>query len=172
MLHVPPWIKIPKNPKTPEVFLLRVRERGAWGLPEKGRTDMASTETAEATLVRLDESIDEAASDADFARLDSLLADDFIYAHSTGTVQDKTEWMDSLKPLAGKRRRVVSGARADSTGTSASWSAMWTSSGTIARPSSTGTSGSSVWWTAPGRRSRSGLSRRRIGRPDTHSAGW
>jgi hypothetical protein len=74
---------------------------------------MTTIETAEATLVRLDESIDDAASDADFARLDPLLADDFIYAHSTGTVQDKTEWMDSLKPLAGKRRRVVRAARAE-----------------------------------------------------------
>ena len=74
---------------------------------------MAATETAADTLVRLDASIDEAASDADFARLDVLLADDFIYAHSTGTVQDKTEWLESLKPLVGKRRRVVSGARAE-----------------------------------------------------------
>ena len=74
---------------------------------------MAATETAADTLVRLDASIDEAASDADFARLDALLADDFIYAHSTGTVQDKTEWLESLKPLVGKRRRVVSGARAE-----------------------------------------------------------
>jgi hypothetical protein len=74
---------------------------------------MTATETAADTLVRLDASIDEAASDADFTRLDALLADDFIYAHSTGTVQDKTEWLESLKPLAGKRRRVVSGARAE-----------------------------------------------------------
>ena len=74
---------------------------------------MAATETAADTLVRLDASIDEAASDADFARLNALLADDFIYAHSTGTVQDKTEWLESLKPLVGKRRRVVSGARAE-----------------------------------------------------------
>ena len=74
---------------------------------------MAVTETAADALVQLDASIDEAASDADFARLDALLADDFIYAHSTGTVQDKTEWLESLKPLVGKRRRVVSGARAE-----------------------------------------------------------
>jgi hypothetical protein len=74
---------------------------------------MAATETAADALVRLDASIDEAASDGDFARLDGLLADDFIYTHSTGTVQDKAEWVESLKPLTGKRRRVVSGARAE-----------------------------------------------------------
>jgi hypothetical protein len=74
---------------------------------------MTTTQSAADTLIRLDESIDVAASDADFVRLDALLADDFIYAHSTGTVQDKREWLESLTPLVGKRRRVVSGARAE-----------------------------------------------------------
>lgn len=76
-------------------------------------TALNPTGTAADALVQLDASIDEAASDADFGRLDALLADDFIYAHSTGMVQDKTEWVESLKPLVGKRRRVVSGARAE-----------------------------------------------------------
>ncbi len=74
---------------------------------------MTTTESAADLLVRIDNDIDEKASDGDFASLDPLLAEDFIYAHSTGTVQDKQEWVDSLKPLVGKRRRVVSGARAE-----------------------------------------------------------
>lgn len=74
---------------------------------------MTTVDTAADTLLALDARIDETASDGDFASLEGLLADDFIYAHSTGTVQDKTEWVDSLKPLVGKRRRVVSGARAE-----------------------------------------------------------
>jgi len=74
---------------------------------------MTTTESAAETLLALDARIDETASDGDFAGLDPLLAEDFIYAHSTGAVQTKQEWVDSLKPLVGKRRRVVSGARAE-----------------------------------------------------------
>jgi len=74
---------------------------------------MGAEESAAEALLKLDQSIDEAASDADFGRLNLLLADDFVYAHSTGTVQSKSEWLESLKPLVGRRRRVVSGARAE-----------------------------------------------------------
>jgi hypothetical protein len=74
---------------------------------------MTTVDTTADTLLALDAHIDETASDGDFAGLDPLLAEDFIYAHSTGAVQTKTEWVDSLKPLVGKRRRVVSGARAE-----------------------------------------------------------
>ena len=74
---------------------------------------MATTESVADTLVHLDARIDQTASEGDFAGLDPLLAEDFIYAHSTGAVQTKQEWVDSLRPLVGKRRRVVSGARAE-----------------------------------------------------------
>ena len=69
--------------------------------------------TAETSLVDqlrgLDAAIDEAASNGDFGVVESLLADDFIYTHSTGKVETKAEWIDGLKPLTGKRRRVASG---------------------------------------------------------------
>jgi len=65
------------------------------------------TAAIESDLSRLDVSVDELASKGDFAALSALLADDFVYSHSTGLVQDKQEWLDSLKPLVGKRDRVA-----------------------------------------------------------------
>jgi hypothetical protein len=65
------------------------------------------TAAIEAGLAHLDVSIDELASKGEFAALSSLLADDFVYSHSTGAVQDKGEWIEGLKPLVGKRDRVA-----------------------------------------------------------------
>ena len=56
----------------------------------------------------LDKKIDDAASEGDFTTLESLLADDFIYTHTTGNAQTKGDWLESLKSLAGQRRRVPS----------------------------------------------------------------
>ena len=67
------------------------------------------TAAIDADLARLDVSIDALASKGDFAALATLLADDFVYSHSTGLVQDRQEWLDSLKPLVGKRDRVATG---------------------------------------------------------------
>jgi hypothetical protein len=65
------------------------------------------TAALEADLSRIDVSIDELGSKGDFAALSELLAADFHYSHSTGLVQDKQEWLDSLNPLVGKRDRVA-----------------------------------------------------------------
>jgi ketosteroid isomerase-like protein len=65
--------------------------------------------TTEATLRELDASIDTLASKGDFDSLGPLLAADFRYNHSTGHSQNKTEWLDGLKPLVGRRERVASG---------------------------------------------------------------
>lgn len=65
------------------------------------------TAAIEADLSRLDVSVDELASKGAFDALSALLADDFHYSHSTGLVQDKQEWLDSLNPLVGKRDRVA-----------------------------------------------------------------
>ena len=65
------------------------------------------TTAIEADLVRLDVSVDELASKGDFETLSAVLADDFVYSHSTGAVQDKHEWIDGLKALVGKRDRVA-----------------------------------------------------------------
>jgi hypothetical protein len=67
------------------------------------------TEAIHTDLSRLDVGVDELASKGEFAALAALLADDFVYSHSTGLVQDKQEWLESLKPLVGKRDRVASG---------------------------------------------------------------
>jgi ketosteroid isomerase-like protein len=64
--------------------------------------------TTEATLGELDASIDTLASKGDFDSLAALLAADFRYNHSTGHSQNKTEWLDGLKPLVGRRERVAS----------------------------------------------------------------
>jgi hypothetical protein len=64
--------------------------------------------SVEDTLRALDASIDDLASKGDFDGLASLLATDFRYNHSTGARQDKAEWLEGLKPLVGRRRRVAS----------------------------------------------------------------
>ena len=66
------------------------------------------TAAIEADLAGLDVSIDELASKGEFEALSALLADDFYYSHSTGLVQDKQTWLDSLVPLVGRRDRVAS----------------------------------------------------------------
>ena len=66
------------------------------------------TTTTQAKLQALDSSIDALASKGDFDALGALLADDFHYNHSTGLAQNKREWLDGLKPLVGRRERVVS----------------------------------------------------------------
>jgi ketosteroid isomerase-like protein len=65
------------------------------------------TAAIESDLARLDVTVDELASKGDFEALSAVLADDFVYSHSTGAVQDKQEWIDGLKPLVGKRDRVA-----------------------------------------------------------------
>jgi Domain of unknown function (DUF4440) len=59
-------------------------------------------------LRRLDSSIDELASKGDFDALVPLLAEDFRYNHSTGQSQSRNEWLEGLKPLVGRRDRIVS----------------------------------------------------------------
>jgi ketosteroid isomerase-like protein len=66
-----------------------------------------------AEIANLDSRIDELASEADFPGLELLLADDFVYVHSNGNRQDRKEWLESLLPLAGRRRRVVSHVNVD-----------------------------------------------------------
>jgi hypothetical protein len=67
----------------------------------------------EARLQEVDASIDQLASTGEFELLASHLAPDFRYNHSTGASQDKTEWLDGLKPLAGRRNRITSGIRVE-----------------------------------------------------------
>jgi ketosteroid isomerase-like protein len=59
-------------------------------------------------IAALDTHIDELASEADLSAMAVLLADDFVYVHSNGNRQNKSEWLESLMPLAGRRRRVAS----------------------------------------------------------------
>lgn len=68
----------------------------------------AESAAVESRLRELDASIDQLASRGDFERLESLLAADFRYNHSTGNSQDKAEWLNGLKPLVGQRERIVS----------------------------------------------------------------
>jgi hypothetical protein len=74
-----------------------------------------TTETAalEARLQEVDGSIDELASKGEFEVLASHLASDFRYNHSTGASQDKTEWLEGLKPLVGRRDRITSNIRVE-----------------------------------------------------------
>jgi ketosteroid isomerase-like protein len=61
-----------------------------------------------AQVRELDSSIDELASKGELDALGSLLADDFRYNHSTGHSQSKSEWLEGLKPLVGRRDRIAS----------------------------------------------------------------
>jgi ketosteroid isomerase-like protein len=61
-----------------------------------------------AQLRELDLSIDAFATQGDWDALAMLLADDFRYNHSTGLSQSKSEWLEGLKALVGRRDRVAS----------------------------------------------------------------
>ena len=74
---------------------------------------MTSGLSDEQSLLAVDAGIDTLASDGDFDGLAAVLAEDFRYNHSTGLSQSKTEWIEGLKPLVGRRRRVASGLKAD-----------------------------------------------------------
>ena len=69
----------------------------------EGTTDFAS----------LDRSIDEYATKADLETLGTLLADDFVYVHSTGQRHNKSEWLQSLVPLKDRRVRVATNVEVD-----------------------------------------------------------
>jgi ketosteroid isomerase-like protein len=60
-----------------------------------------------AKLRELDASIDDLASRGEFEELAVRLADDFRYNHSTGLSQSKSEWLEGLKGLVGRRTRVA-----------------------------------------------------------------
>src|SRR6266566_1900851 len=69
---------------------------------------MTKDHTVMEALRELDSSIDELASRGEFDALGALLAADFRYNHSTGHSQSKSEWLEGLKPLVGRRDRVAS----------------------------------------------------------------
>jgi ketosteroid isomerase-like protein len=56
----------------------------------------------------LDQRIDTAMSDRDSAVLESLLADEFIYTHSNGRSQPKSEFIAAIIQRADPPRRVLS----------------------------------------------------------------
>jgi ketosteroid isomerase-like protein len=59
-------------------------------------------------LADLDRAIDSAVSDRDSAVLESLLADDFIYTHSNGRSQPKTEFIAAIAQRHDPPRRILS----------------------------------------------------------------
>ncbi len=69
---------------------------------------MTKDHTVMEALRELDSRIDELASKGEFDALGPLLAADFRYNHSTGHSQSKSEWLEGLKPLVGRRDRVAS----------------------------------------------------------------
>ena len=62
----------------------------------------------EAQLRELDSSIDRLASEGELDALGALLDADFRYNHSTGHSQSKSEWLEGLRPLVGRRDRIAS----------------------------------------------------------------
>jgi len=60
------------------------------------------------TLRSLDVAIDTAVSDRDAARLESLLADDYIYTHSNGRSQSKREYIDGIAGRDNPPKRLLS----------------------------------------------------------------
>jgi hypothetical protein len=69
---------------------------------------MTADDTALETLRSIDARIDELASAGEFDALGALLAADFRYNHSTGHSQSRSEWLDGLRPLVGRRDRIPS----------------------------------------------------------------
>lgn len=77
---------------------------------------MIDAGSAAAELRRLDERIDTAISDQDGATLETLLAEDFMYTHSSGETQTKGEYI--RKHVVAPRpdtppRRLLSGVQAE-----------------------------------------------------------
>jgi ketosteroid isomerase-like protein len=66
------------------------------------------TDAALETLRELDRRIDTAVSERDAATLESILADDFIYTHSNGLAQPKSEFIASIARRSDPPRRVLS----------------------------------------------------------------
>jgi len=60
------------------------------------------------TLRSLDVAIDTAVSDRDAAVLESLLADDYIYTHSNGRSQSKSDYIDGIAGRDNPPRRLLS----------------------------------------------------------------
>jgi ketosteroid isomerase-like protein len=58
-------------------------------------------------LTALDRSVDDLATSGDMDALGGLLADEFVYTHSTGKVEPKGEWIEGLARLVGQRDRVA-----------------------------------------------------------------
>ena len=61
------------------------------------------------TLREQDQTIDTAISQRDSATLNALLADDFIYTHSNGRSQSKSEFIDGVVGRQDPPRRELSG---------------------------------------------------------------
>jgi ketosteroid isomerase-like protein len=52
---------------------------------------------ANAAIEAVNRRIEEAVVSKDFASLDALYAEDFVFTHGTGLVQTKGQWLDSLR---------------------------------------------------------------------------
>lgn len=74
---------------------------------------MAQDTGATDALMALDRDIERAATAGDREALERMLADDFVYTHSTGKVETKAEWIDGLLRLVGQRDRVPEPERAE-----------------------------------------------------------
>lgn len=61
---------------------------------------IATMNSAIATIEAVNKRIEDAVVAKDFASLDALYADDFVFTHGTGLVQTKYQWLDSLRSNA------------------------------------------------------------------------
>lgn len=57
----------------------------------------ATVNSAIATIESVNKRIEDAVVSKDFASLEVLYADDFVFTHGTGLVQTKSDWLDSLR---------------------------------------------------------------------------
>jgi ketosteroid isomerase-like protein len=57
----------------------------------------ATVNTASTAIEAVNRKIEAAVVSKDFASLDALYADDFVFTHGTGLVQTKFQWLDSLR---------------------------------------------------------------------------
>jgi ketosteroid isomerase-like protein len=65
------------------------------------------------TLVQRDLQFDAAVSAGDLATLAALIADDFIYTHSTGQIQSRAEYLAALGARQSRSQRAVSNVRVE-----------------------------------------------------------
>lgn len=62
-----------------------------------GTTTTEAADPAEAALTRIEQAVAQAVVELDFETMENIYANDFIFSHSTGAVETKSQWLEVLR---------------------------------------------------------------------------